>query len=203
MNKLYLFGDSHACKVASHWGKLELDNVEIIDGSIIGKLAYSFGTKCFEVLNIKNYVQEGSYVCFCFGETDCRCHVFKQISSIRDYKNVIDDIITVYIDAIHKNVSQFNNIKTFVYNVVPPTKYMETDSSHPFPFLGTDEQRKSYYKYFNQKLKEKSDEYGYIFIDVYDKYTDQDGFLNKQYSDGNVHIINPCFVKEWFNENNI
>ena len=202
MNKLYLFGDSHASKIISHWGKLELDNVEIVDCAIGGKLAYSFGTKCFEVLNIKNYVQEGSWVCFCFGETDCRCHVFRHLSSTRDYKNLIDEIVTVYMDAIHKNVSQFQNIKTLVYNVVP-ARYIETDSSHPFPYLGTDEQRKTYYQYFNQKLKEKCDENGYIFIDVYDKYTDQDGFLNKEYSDGNCHITDPRFVKEWFKNNNI
>ena len=198
--KLHTFGDSHASTSASHWGKLNVPNLQIVDGAIGGKLAYSFGTKCFEVLNIKDKgVKEGDWVVFCFGETDCRCHVSRQISETRDYKNVIDEIVEKYVDAIYKNIAQFpsGTIKTFVYNVVP-ARYIATDQWHPFPYLGTDEQRKMYYKYFNQKLQEKSIEYGYKYIDVYDKYTDSDGFLAKEYSDGNCHIIDPCFVEEWF-----
>ena len=80
-------------------------------------------------------------------------------------------------------------------------KYENTE----FPYLGTDEERKMYVLYFNEKLKEKCAEYGYVFFDVYDKYVDVEGFLDEELSDGNSPAFTPgiiqfnyvlCFAKD-------
>jgi len=200
MIRFHTFGDSHASEIMSHWGKIK--NVKIIPHAIGGKLAYTFGSKCFEVVNIKNHgVQEGDYVCFCFGETDCRCHVHKHTTETRPYKDVVEEIANLYVSAIKRNVEQFKNVKTVIYNIVPPVRFIKTNSSHPFPYLGTDDERKVYYSYMNKILKEKCLENGYQFLDIYDKYLDEDGFLDKKYSDGNCHIIDPIFVNEWLKNN--
>ena len=55
---------------------------------------------------------------------------------------------------------------------------------------------------FNKKIQEKCIEYNFIFFNIYDKYTDSNGYLNKMLSDTNVHIANGIYLKE-FVENNL
>jgi hypothetical protein len=54
--------------------------------------------------------------------------------------------------------------------------------------------------YFNEKIKEKCIENNYIFFDVYDKYTDENGFLRKDLSDGNVHIRDGVHISNFKKE---
>jgi hypothetical protein len=67
--------------------------------------------------------------------------------------------------------------------------------------LGTDEERKRYALYFNEKLKEKCIEKEYVFFDIYNYYTDENGFLRKDLSDGNVHIRNGIYINIFIKEN--
>jgi len=46
-------------------------------------------------------------------------------------------------------------------------------------------------------LKEQCLLNDFIFFDIYDKYTDDRGFLKNELSDGNVHIDNPIYIKEF------
>jgi hypothetical protein len=44
--------------------------------------------------------------------------------------------------------------------------------------------------YMNEKLKELCEQYNYFYFDIYKESCDEEGFLNKEYSDGNVHLRN-------------
>ena len=68
------------------------------------------------------------------------------------------------------------------------------------PALGTDKERKSYTEYMNSKLKELCKRYGYMFIDVYDKYCNEKGYLKLELSDTNCHIRNPIYIEEFLEE---
>lgn len=186
---IHTFGDSH-----SYSGWNEIPNLQI--HHLGPKLCYSFGR---DGLTIN--VQNGDVVIFCLGEIDCRCHVHKYITDSLDYTQIIDAIVDKYFISIAEAVQPFSNIKTCVYNVVPPIEKLNAEENPEYPFLGTDSQRKQYVQYFNKKLKEKAAEYGYIFFDVYDKYTDSNGFLNKQLSDGNVHILDGKYIREFITQN--
>jgi hypothetical protein len=188
---IHTFGDSHADGHHSHWGYIRLPGINIKTHHLGGKLMYTFGKLKFNVLNIKNYgVCENDIVIFCFGEIDCRYHVHKHVNNEHSYIEIINDIVDNYFNAIKQNVEQYNNIKTCVYNVIPPTRGFAVDSDHPYPFLGSDEDRKMYYKYMNEKLKELCKVYNYYFFDIYDACCDHEGFLKTEYSDGNVHLRN-------------
>lgn len=188
---IHTFGDSHASSTYSHWGRIEITNVKIKTNHLGGKLMYTFGKLGKELLDIKNHgVNENDIVIFCFGEIDCRNHVHKHITNEFSYKDVINGIVFDYFNAIKQNVEQYNNIRTCVYNIIPPTRWRHEHPSHPHPFLGTDDERKIYYKYMNERIKELCKVYNYFYFDIYDNCCDEEGFLKKEYSDGNVHLIN-------------
>ena len=188
---IHTFGDSHADGGHSHWGYIKLPNININTHHLGAKLMYTFGKFGYDVLNIKKCgVHENDIVIFCFGEIDCRNHVHKHITSEYSYKDIINNIVNNYFNVIKQNVEQYNNIKTCVYNVVPPTRGFCCGPDHPYPFLGSDDERKTYYKYMNEKIKELCKVYNYYYFDIYDDCCDNDGFLKKEYSDGNVHLRN-------------
>jgi hypothetical protein len=54
--------------------------------------------------------------------------------------------------------------------------------------------------YFNEKLREKCIEKEYTFFDVYDNYIDENGFLRKDLSDGNVHIRNGVYISNFISD---
>jgi hypothetical protein len=188
---IHTFGDSHA-----RFGFDKIDNIQVHDIGPV--LCYSFGKEKLERLNIKNYpVKCEDTVIFCFGEIDCRCHIHKHVTPENPYTVIIDDIIENYIDAIHLNKTS----KVCVYNVVPPVSRYNTSENRQHPYLGTDDDRKNYVLYFNQKLKERCIEENFIFLDIYDKYTDANGFLNKKLSDGHVHISDDKYIREFIDLN--
>ena len=139
------------------------------------------------------------------GEIDCRCHVYKHITDTTTYQDVIDNIVANYFEAIELNVSisKLNLKNVCVYNVVPPIEKYNTRENPEYPYLGTDEERKTYSLYFNKKLQEKCIEKKNIFFDIYDKYADERGFLRKELSDNNVHIRDGIYISNFIKENNV
>lgn len=206
---IYTFGDSH-----SKFGFKYIPN--ICYNELGSRLCYTFGIKCFDVLNIKDYnVQNDDTVIFCFGEIDCRAHIYRFVNDNTSYETIINCIVAKYFESIKKNIQQFNSIKTIVYNVVPPSNVhfihnndeyyskILVKEKNEIPWKGSNEDRKKYHVYFNKRLKDECIKNNFIFFDVYDKYCDKNGFLQRELSDYNVHINNPVFIHEFLIENNI
>lgn len=186
---IHTFGDSHSC-----YGWSGITNIQT--HHLGPKLCFSIGR---DGINIKGRynVNNGDTVIFCFGEIDCRCHIHKHIKEGNNYKQIIDTIVNNYFTQIRKAVNMFNNIKTVIYNVVPTVEKHNTGENPSYPFLGTDNERKTYVLYFNEKLKQKCIEYNFVFFDVYNKYIDSNGFFNKSLSDGHVHIRDGIHLKKF------
>ena len=190
---IHTIGDSH-----SYYGWNSIPEIQVHYMS--GKLCYSYGR---DGLNIKDgfNINEGDTVIFCFGEIDCRCHVKKYTSDTHTYKQVIDEIIDKYFIEVKKSVSRFDTLKTVIYNVVPAVENGDNPGNAEYPFVGTSEERKSYVLYFNERLQQKCLEYNFIFFNIYDKYTDSNGYLDKSLSDGDVHIGDGTHLKSFIEKN--
>lgn len=189
---IHTFGDSHSI---AGWNGIP--NIQI--HHLGPKLCFSIGR---DGINIKDgyNVSNGDIVIFCFGEIDCRCHIHKHITEDVNYKKIIDSIVNNYFIQIKNAIDIFDNLKTVIYNVVPPIQRHNTSENPEYPYLGTDEQRKEYVLYFNEKIQEKCIEYNFLFFDVYHKYTDTNGFLNISFSD-NVHIRDGIYINEFVEKN--
>ena len=190
--KLHTVGDSHSI---NGWPRVRVPGLQVSTHEIGPKLMYSFGRDGLDCCDIKKWgVKEGEIVCFCFGEIDCRRHVRKH----GEYKPQIDAMVEKYLQAIKENVDRYENLTTWVYNVPPTAK--SKHFKNPEFFLGSDDIRLTFVNYTNKKLAEACEEYGYTFVNVKDKYSNEDGFMNMSMSDGGVHVTDPrhliTFVKE-------
>jgi len=200
--ELHTFGDSHATHYGG-WDDIKIEGVNINTNHIPGKLAFSFGKD--EMVVVSSVVKDNDVVIFCFGEIDCRCHINKYEPN---WKESIEDVANSYITNIKRNVSN-RNIKTCIYNVVPPLEREnplnqwteEWSRKHGVPATGTDEDRKKYTEYMNLKLKEGCDVNGFVFLDVYDKYCDENRYLKPELSDTNCHIKDPIYITEFIKNN--
>jgi len=195
INQIHTFGDSH-----SNFG---WDN-SILKHYVNSILCYSFGKEPLKRCDIRKYgLKNDDIIIFCFGEIDCRCHIHKHITSENSYKNIIDDIIKNYIAGI-KLVTDVSNLRfkyICIYNVLPPITKANTPGSAQYPYLGTDEERKQYVLYFNECLKEKCKDNNWVYFDVYDDYKDVNGFLNKELSDGIVHVKDGKYIRNFIQDN--
>jgi hypothetical protein len=148
-------------------------------------------------------MQDDDTIIFSLGEIDCRCHVYKHINNTTTYQQIIDNIIVKYFEAIKINIAlsgiTFKHI--CVYNIIPPANKHNSRENPKQPFLGSNEERKNYVLYFNAKLQELCKINNYMFFDIYDKYTDINGFLRKDLSDGHVHIKDGRYIIEFVKDN--
>jgi len=139
----------------------------------------------FAVGYFNSILPENVTTVFCWGEIDCRCHVHKY----QPWQKTIDVLVEKYLEVIRFHAV---NRTILLFNVVPPPRKEEVLENSSFPFLGSNEERLSYVKYMNEKLKESE----FTFIDVYNQYS-EDGFLKLEYSDNHVHIANEKPLIEW------
>lgn len=204
MIRIHTFGDSHS---EFGWNKITNPMIQIICHHLGPKLMFSFGRDGTNLLDIKlkKYnVRENDHVCFSFGEIDCRCHIQKYISVKNNYMQIIDNLVDKYFEKIKESVSNYKNIQCCIYNIPPPIQKHTTIEFSKLPFLGTDEERKTYVKYMNNILKKKCQELKFIFINIYDDYCDENGYINKQYNDkthSGVHIDDPIFLEQFLIKN--
>ena len=80
--------------------------------------------------------------------------IHKHITETTIYQDIINNLVDNYFEAIELNVSisQIKLKNICVYNVVPPIQKYNTTENPAYPYLGTDEERKQYTLYFNEKL---------------------------------------------------
>jgi hypothetical protein len=193
ITQFHTYGDSHASSEHGGWGNIQIDGLKILTNWLGPKLMHSFGRDSNIILNY-DQINNNDFICFCFGEIDCRAHVHKYKEK---YKESIDELIKKYFEAIAVNISYLKvNVKICIYNIVPPLKRDDGGFLGEIIALGTDEDRLKYTRYMNKKLKEYCKTHGYIFFDVYKSYSCINGYLNKSYSDNNCHIRDSIFISE-------
>lgn len=186
MPTIHTVGDSHCYNgwrgvVTHHLGPL---------------LCYTFGNQPFARCDLRHFgLQHGDSIVFCLGEIDCRCHVHKHVSDHCSYTQVIDALIERYLLAIDMQLRALAEKQPLlqlhrvgVFNVVPPVRRLDVWENPEYPYLGTDEERLAYVRYFNQQLALACLRKQFLFVDVYEQYADPQGFLRSDASDGNVHI---------------
>jgi len=207
MTDIYVFGDSHAWNGWTEWPVWHIEPNRVVIYHMGPVLAYTVGAKGIDRMNLKDHstIRSGDVAVFSFGEIDCRTHISRHIHD-RSYQAIIDDIVAKYFECIKLNADRYdaeNPLKIWVYSVPPPAYRNSIVEQDKFPVSASDDERKQYVLYFNSKLREFCGKYTYGFFDVHDAYADQNGMLNRELSDGTVHIRDSRYIIDFIRVNGI
>jgi hypothetical protein len=125
-------------------------------------------------------------VMLCFGEIDCRIHIYyqhKKSNGKHSIEELIDRTIANYGEVMVKLKER--GVNFCVYCVSPAT---EVGNEYKYPFYGSPEIRSQINRMFNEKLRAFCQKNGYAFIDIYDRVSDRDGLMLKEYASDDIHL---------------
>jgi len=199
--KILTIGDSHSSDVHSHWGKINIEGLEIIAGHIGPKLAYTLGRGAISDMVIQQInnakLKKDDLIIFCMGEIDCRCHVSDK-SKGKDWRQVIREIVFPYLKKIKELTNNFSEV--YVYNVTPTRNTPEQEVGE-FPFRGEPQERREYTLYMNKIIMENCEKFGSKFFDIYSSIVCPEGFLNLSQADASIHVVDPLPAQEFLLKN--
>lgn len=178
---IHLFGDSHSMRP---WRKVHGVSWNWTKGT-----AYKFSKHKDFHINISEpifRVRDNDFVIFSFGFLDCKSYVgplSKQFNI--KWQDCIDTIAEEYVSAIEINKNKFNNLQIGVLKIPSFMKDFrdEEGPDNPYPTRCSEEERKTYTEYFNEKLKYFCDIKKYKFIDFFDMYINKDGYIEEMHLD--------------------
>lgn len=191
MIDLWTFGDSHAGTWAG-WDQIKINNLNIKICSYPSTLMYSWAHSLkeeeqFDLVEIK----KDDYVCFCYGEIDMRAHIHKYKD---EWQTNIDNLLDKFFEKIYIKTNDITS-NIIISNIVP---HLYNEPPLPgVPREGSPEDVKKYTLYANEGLQKRTKEYNYIFLDLYNKCINKDGFLIREMSDQICHIKDFKYLKEW------
>lgn len=139
--------------------------------------------KLFQVIE---RIRKNDIVMLCFGEIDCRIHIYYQHKKSNE-KYSMEELIDRTISNYGEVMAQLKDrgINFCVYCVSPATK---VENEYKYPFYGTPEIRSQINRTFNEKLKLFCETNGYKFIDIYDEVAAKDGLMLKEYMSDDIHL---------------
>ena len=177
----HTFGDSH-----SHW---TLSILEKINASCILKTHSFYGKTLFgatksdfiqNISFVSNNIEKNSIVMFNFGEVDSRNHLHRFRNTGLDLE--IQRLVRAYENLILSNSILVPNIHIWIGGLVPPTENPKTD------YLGSNDERKYYNQALNDEIYRMAKKNNFFYIDNYQDYVNERGFLRFNISDGHIHI---------------
>ena len=181
---IHVIGDSHADVfrgsmpfLAHHLGAATAYNLKKKNSTM------KSNEKLFKIVD---KVGKKDIVMLCFGEIDCRIHIYYQHKKSNEKYTVselIDRTISNYGDVMAQLKER--GVNFFVYCVSQATK---VGNEYNYPFYGTPEIRSQITRTFNERLKVFCEKNGHKFIDIYDKVADDDGFMLKEHAGDEVHL---------------
>jgi len=153
-----------------------------------------------KLFNIIDKISRKDIVVLVFGEIDCRVHIYYQYKKNNERRAIgelIDGTISNYGRVLEK--LRGAGIKFLVYGVPPATKVRD---EYRYPFYAPPEIHSQINRTFNEKLKEFCEETGYEYIDVHSRFSDESGFMLREYAADEIHLNGRVvdFVKGELNE---
>ncbi len=210
---IYCIGDSHVTFFSGRnstqkgWPKKSFNKYSFLKsywlGPVLADNLCSFKTRSRgreKLLYLLDHILPlGSKVLFCFGEIDCRAHLLKQAEIRgRAIQEITRECVDRYFSVIKETKEK--GFEVLVFNVIP-SGILDNANKIEFPYYGTNLERNSVSKYFNQYLKQKLNKYNLTFIDIFDKLVSENYESNKSYYLDGAHLSQkamPYFLNELF-----
>jgi hypothetical protein len=127
------------------------------------------------------------------GEGDVRCFIKPYLTcKAVPMETYLQDLVNDYLDRV--GTLEVNGARIGILSIPPPAPYARAIHPQIAP-TGTDGERVLYTRTINGMLSQGCAQRGYLFIDVYSLYADENGMLTTALSDGGVHILDTTRVR--------
>ena len=192
---LYLYGDSH---VRFSFKQLPIPHKNYHEPSIT---MFRIGRDNTIINFNSDEHNSNSIICIVYGEVDCRCHIQRQVDLGKEEDIVITELVERYFITLQNNIRA--NKRVIIVGVIPPMRRRAYEDIHgpilhEFPFVGTDDARVRYTRKINAMICQLCRQYGYIYFNPYERYENEDGTLQYEYSDQACHLGNNSYFLEEF-----
>jgi hypothetical protein len=181
---VHVIGDSHVKVfrgkrpfVAHHLGAATAHNLGK-EGSTTNS-----NRKLFDIIG---RISRKDIVLLAFGEIDCRVHIYYQYEKNgqrRSMGELIDDTVLSY-GKVLGGLRELG-ISFIVCGVPPATKVR---NEYRYPFYAPPEIHSQISCMFNDRLREFCQSNGYGFVDVHSKFSDDGGFMLREYAADEIHL---------------
>lgn len=183
---LYVFGDSHSDWPYSIFKKVN-SRVILHNHSKHAKTLHGATRLGKKFVNFKRVkVKNDSIVMINFGEIDSRSflHRFKGKGLYTEIRRLVN----AYEKLILENMKDVPKVHIWIGGLVPTTEFCK------FTPLGSSYERLLYSRLLNEEIHRMAIRNDFFFIDNYEDYADENGFLNMTISDMSVHIRKDQFT---------
>jgi hypothetical protein len=166
-------------------------------------------SKTFPVQKISAVLKKfrkNEHILLTFGEIDCRNHIYKQYLKNEDkvsLDQVISSVIHNYGEVI-KSMRQ-SGFNTAVLSVAPAASVV-INTDVDYPSVGSPEERSVVTRTFNKQLEEFCLANDCMYIDVYTKTCDKNGWILREYAYDTAHLnkrIIPFVLEQYRNKYHI
>ena len=201
--------EPHFCKVLGESHSLPLSNVNfsLAGNRYVGQVQFIMGIKMYHLSNpsisyhaaaAQEYIEKidtysSETWIFTIGEIDTRPDegIWKNsFHKGRDYKEVVNECVDGYISFLEKELRE-KRLERIVVQGVPAPCYSFEGDKDP----GDKEQFLSMISYTNERMKNKSNEAGFCFLDVYSATVGADRKSNKKWHLDDYHL-SPLFYTQ-------
>jgi hypothetical protein len=192
---VYVVGDSHSLSfrntrsfLVKHIGPATAYKLRFKENSTISN------EQLFSI--IKKINKKRSLVLLVFGEVDCRIHIYNNSQKKnKSIGSLIDDTIFSYGEVLKLLTV---NIVNFVVCGVPPANTQ--GNVYHYPYYAAPQVQRDIKKEFNGKIKNFCQDKGYKYLELFNKFSDENGFILDEYKRDDVHLSNKImkYIKYWF-----
>ena len=196
---IHIFGDSHA---KFNFSKIQI-NHPVQNHYKNSITLHRVGRDASNFIDFRKYkITPTDIIVYQFGEVDCRCHIHKQLETGRRLSEIVENLVTPYLDSIQKNLLEMKTplepvrysksrfsmqfIQPALYSnsnidpvvivccIPPPMNNENTIVSDfgVFPFRGSNSDRAMYTETMNAALQQGCIARGILFFDYYADFID-------------------------------
>jgi lysophospholipase L1-like esterase len=183
---IYVIGDSHTAifKQDAEFKVVDIGGATA-HNLISEKSTTNSHQKIQEVINSINKTSD--FVMLTSGEIDCRFHIYYQAKKRNvPTSYIVNETVRAYGEALFWLLS--SGVDPIVLGITPPGTYNSYELDMPGKPYASPGMLARIYADFNTKMKEYCEEHAFIYLDIYSKTVDENGFLKKEYAADAVHL---------------
>lgn len=181
---IYVVGDSHSLTFQNSYPFIVY---HLGAATAFGLASEKSKTNSHEkIISIVKRVRKNDFLMLSFGEIDCRQHVYRQMILKKmdsSYEVIVSGIIERYFNVINEILMKHKRL--IIYGMPPTTRQ---GNVYKIDHYALPEIQYKIKGIFNNMMITNCKHNGIIYVNIFNKFCDSQGFISKEYSSDMIHL---------------